>query len=158
VTTYQWLLLFHVLAAFMFLSGSIVAGVFHYVATRRERPSEVALLLGLVRPAVAVVAIGSLGTLGLGLWLVDEAGYGYGEGWIVAAIVLWLVSGGLAGPSGKKLRHARELAEKLAREGDQPSDELRRAVAERRALAMNYASFLLVVAILVLMIFKPGAS
>ena len=130
MTTYQWLLLLHVLAAFMFVSGALVAGAFHFFATRRERPSEIALLLGLVRPSVALIAVGSLGTLGLGLWLVDEAGYGSGK----AGSSRRSCSGSWPGRSparaGKMLRHSRELAERLAREGDQPSDELRRAVAD----------------------------
>jgi uncharacterized membrane protein len=79
-------------------------------------------------------------------------------GWIAAAIVLWVASLVLGGPSGTRLRHARELAEKLAAEGDQPSPELHRAVTDRVALVLNYASFACVVAILVLMIFKPGAG
>jgi len=158
VTKYDWLLLGHLLAAFLFLCGAIVAGVLHWLATRRARPSEVALLLGLVRMTVPLVAVGSLAVLGFGLWLVDEAGYGFGDGWIVIAIVLWFVSVALAGPAGKRLGHARELAERLAAEGDQPSPELHRAVGDRTALVLNYASFACLVAILVLMVFKPGAG
>ncbi len=157
MTQYDWLLLFHVLGAFAFLSGTVVAGVLHGLATRRDRPSEVALLLGLVRPIVALVGIGSLVVLVLGIWLADEAGYGVGDGWVIAAIVLWVVSGALAAPGGRKLRHARELAERLAADGDRPSPDLHAAVTDRQALVLNYASFAALVAILVLMVFKPGA-
>ena len=158
MTTYDWLLLGHLLAAFMFLSGAIVAGVLHWLATRRPRPSEVALLLGLVRVTVPLIGVGSLAALGFGLWLVDEAGFDFSDGWILGAIVLWLVSGALAGPGGKRLRHARELAERLAGEGDEPSPDLHRAVTDRTALILNYGSFACLVAILVLMVFKPGAG
>ncbi len=158
MTRYDWLLLFHVLGAFAFLSGTIVAGALHAAATRRHRPSEIALLLGLVRPLVAVIGVGSVVVLVLGIWLAQDAGYGVGDGWVVAAIVLWVVSGVLAAPGGRTLRHARELAERLAADGDRPSDELEAAVADRRALVLNYASFVALVAILVLMVFKPGAG
>jgi uncharacterized membrane protein len=77
---------------------------------------------------------------------------------VIAAIVLWFVAGALAGPAGKRLRHARELADRLAAGGDRPSEALRDAVADRRALALNYASFAAVIAILVLMVFKPGTG
>jgi len=100
VTKYDWLLLFHILGAFLFVSGSIVAGVLALAAMQRDRPSEVALLLRLVRPAVIVVGIGSLVALGLGIWLAQYVGYGLGQGWVVAAIVLWAASGALAGPAG----------------------------------------------------------
>jgi len=157
VTKYDWLLLLHLLAAFMFLCGAMVAGVLHWLAMRRTRPSEIALLLGLVNVTVPLIGIGSLAALGFGIWLTDEAGYGFGDGWIIAALVLWVVSGALAGPAGKRLKRAREQAEELAAAGDQPSEELRRAVADRTALLLNYASFAALVAILVLMVFKPGA-
>jgi uncharacterized membrane protein len=160
VDTYQWLLLLHILAAFCFLSGIVVAGTLHWLAMRREKPSDVALLLGMVRPMVVVIGIGSIGALVFGIWLTqkDPNGIKLTDGWVIAAIVLWLVSGALSGPAGKKLRHARELAEKLAAEGDQPSAELNAAVADRTALVLNYLSALAVIAILVLMVFKPGAG
>jgi uncharacterized membrane protein len=158
VTKYDWLVLIHILGAFVFLSGTIVAVILHLVAMRRDRPSEVALLLGLIQPTVIAIGVGSVVTLGLGIWLADDAGYGIGDEWVVAAIVLWVVSGALAGGGGKPLRHARELAERLAADGDRPSEELHHAVVDRRALLLNYASFAALIAILVLMVFKPGAG
>lgn len=158
MTKYDWLLLLHLLAAFMFLSSVVVAGVLHALALRRARPSEVALLLGLVRMTVPLIGVGSVASLAFGLWLVSEAGYDWGDAWIIGAIVLWVVSGALAGPGGKRLRHARELGERLAAEGDQPSADLHRAVADRTALVLNYASFACLIAILVLMVFKPGVG
>jgi uncharacterized membrane protein len=156
VTKYDWLLLVHILGAFLFLSGSIVAGVLALAAMQRERPSEIALLLRLVRPAVIVVGVGSLVALGIGIWLAEYVGYGLGRGWVVAAIALWAASSALAGPAGKTMRHTREFAERLAEDGDRPSEQLRLAVRNPRALAMNGIAFLLLIAILVLMVWKPG--
>ncbi len=158
MTRYDWLLLFHLLAAFTFVSGSVAAGAFHLVAMRRDRPSQIALLLRLVRPLVPAIGAGSVAALGLGLWLADDAGYGMGDQWVVAAVVLWVVAVALGTPGGRTLRHARELAERLAADGDRPSVELHRAVGDRRALFLNYASFAALLAILVLMVFKPGAG
>jgi uncharacterized membrane protein len=155
VTKYDWLLLVHILGTFLFLSGSIVAGVLAFAAMQRERPSEVALLLRLVRPMVVLVGVGSIVALALGIWLAEYVGYGLGEGWVIAAIALWVVSGALAGPAGKELRHTREFAERLAEDGDRPSDELRLAVRNPRVLVLNVTAFLLLVAILVLMVWKP---
>jgi uncharacterized membrane protein len=156
VTKYDWLLLVHILGAFLFFSGSIVAGVLALAAMQRERPSEIALLLRLVRPAVIVVGVGAVVALGLGIWLAEYVGYGLGRGWVVAAIVLWAASGALAGPAGTTIRHTREFAERLAEDGDRPSEQLRLAVRNPRALAMNGIAFLLLIAILVLMVWKPG--
>jgi uncharacterized membrane protein len=158
VTKYDWLLLFHVLGAFLLFSGVIVAGILQLAASRRERPSEVALLLGLIRPAVAAVGLGAAITLGLGLWLADDAGYGIGDQWVIAAIVLWAVGNALGWAGGMPLGRAGELAQRLAAAGDAPSEELRQAVADRRALLLNTLSFTAIVAILVLMVWKPGAG
>jgi uncharacterized membrane protein len=158
VTKYDWLLLFHVLGAFLIVAGSIVAAILQLAAVRRTRPSEVLLLLGLIRPAVVAIGIGAILTLGLGLWLADDAGYGIGEGWVVAAIALWVVAQALGGLGGKPLGRAAALAQRLAEDGDQPSAELHRAVADRRAFVLSYLSFAAVMAILVLMVFKPGAG
>jgi uncharacterized membrane protein len=155
VTKYDWLLLVHILGAFLFVSGSLVAGILAFAARQRDRPSEVALLLRLVRPVIGIVGVGSLVALGMGIWLADYVGYGIGKGWVVAAIGLWAASGALAGPAGKTLRETRELAERLAQDGDRPSDELRLALRNPRPVAMNAAAFALLIAILVLMVWKP---
>jgi uncharacterized membrane protein len=158
MTKYDWLLLFHVLGAFLIVAGSIVAAILQLAAVRRTRPSEVLLLLGLIRPAVVAIGIGAILTLGLGLWLADDAGYGIGDEWVVASIALWVVANALGGAGGKPLGRAAELAQRLAEDGDQPSAELHRAVADRRAFVLSYLSFAAVIAILVLMVFKPGAG
>jgi uncharacterized membrane protein len=158
VTKYDWLLLFHILGAFLLFTGSIVAGILQLAAARRDRPSEIGLLLNLIQPAVAAIGVGAILTLGLGLWLADDAGYGFGEGWVIAAIVLWVVANVLGVGGAKPLGEAAELAQRLAADGDRPSEELHRAVSDRRGLVLSYLSFAALVAILVLMVWKPGAG
>jgi uncharacterized membrane protein len=157
VTTLQWLLGFHVVGAFLFVSGAVAVGALHALAARRERPSEIAFLLGLTRPAVAAVGLGALATLGFGAWLVEKTGFDWGDGWISAALALWVASVVLGGIGGRTARHTRYLAERLAAEGDRPSEDLRRALADPAARVLNYGSFLAVVAVLALMVWQPGA-
>jgi len=155
VTTAQWLLGFHLVGAFLFVSGAIAVGVLHTLALRRERPSEIALLLGLTRPAVGIVGAGSLLTIGFGLWLADHDGFSLGDGWISAALALWVVAVVLGATGGRSARHARYLAERLAAAGDRPSDELRQALRDPVAQSLNYGSFLALVAVLALMVWRP---
>ena len=150
------LLFFHLLGAFCFLSGAVVAGVLQLAAIRRERPSEVASLLRLTRAGVALVGAGSLLTLGFGIALAEHEGLGFSPAWIRAAIALWVASMALGGYGGKTARHARYLAERLAAEGDAPSPELGSLVARRAPLWASYASGLLLLAILGLMVWQPG--
>lgn len=155
MTTTQWLLGFHLVGAFLFVSGAVAVGTLHSLALRRERPSEIALLLGLTRPAVALVGAGSVLTIGFGIWLARHDGLSFGRAWISAALALWLASIVLGAIGGRSARHTRYLAERLAADGDRPSDELRRALHDPLARALNTLSFLVLIAILGLMVWKP---
>jgi len=149
------LLFLHLLSAFVFVSGAVAAGILQITAMRRERPSEIALLLRTIRVAVAFIGVGALGTLAFGLALVGHEGIGYGTGWVSASIALWVAGMALGGAGGRTARHARYLAERLAAQGDQPNAELRALVAHRPSLLLSYASTAAVIAILVLMVWKP---
>jgi len=141
----------------MVLSGIAMAGIFNVTAMRRERPSEIALLYRLTQIAAGLITTGLLVTLAIGLWLVSDADYGYGETWVVLALILWLLASALGGIGGGREKATRQLAERLASEGDAPSDELRARLRDPVSLALSWGSGLVVIVILALMIWKPGA-
>lgn len=147
----------HLLGAFSLVAGTIVAGVAFETARHREDPAEIALLLGLSRIGVVLVAAGTAVVLGFGLWLVHLGGWGYGAGWIDAALGLLVAVIALGALGGQQPKRARKLAVALAREGEPSSDELRTLLDDRAALAANYLAALLLLAIVALMVFKPGA-
>jgi uncharacterized membrane protein len=159
MSLYQWLLALHVTGAFFVIGGSVIAATLALFAQRRERPSEVALFLGLTRVAVVVIGIGFLLTIVLGLWLVHEApeNYSYWDAWVILSIVLWVVAAALGSRGGERDRHTRELAERLAAEGDAPSAELRARLRDPVSLTLSWGSGAAVLAILALMIWKPGS-
>ncbi len=150
------LLFFHLLGAFAFFAGAAVAGTLQLDATRRERPSEILLLLRLTRVGVLLVAAGATFTLAFGVALAEHLGYALSQAWIQASLGLWVASMALGAYGGRTARHARYLAERLAGEGDEPSQELRALVASRPSLAASYASGLILVAIVVLMVWRPA--
>ena len=154
---YHWLLIFHMAGAFMALSGATLAGIFNIAALRRERPSEIVVLYRLTRIAVVSVLAGMTVALGFGLWLVADLDFvKWSDAWVITAVILWVVANALGGNGGRRDRRARELAERLAAEGDQPSPELRASLRDPITLAMSWGSGAIVVVILVLMIWKPG--
>jgi len=158
VGKYEWLLFFHVTGAFLLLGGIVVAWILGIAALRRERPSEIAFLLGLMGPAVAAIGLGTGLTIVFGLWLVfDLDFYDITDGWILAALVLWVLASVVGGAGGKRDKDTRILAERLAAENDAPNAELEARVRDPVALGLNLASSLMTLAILVLMIWKPGA-
>jgi uncharacterized membrane protein len=153
----QWLLALHVTGAFFLFGGAVVAGTFNLFALRRERPSEIALFLGLTRVAVIAIGIGSITTLVLGLWMVHHFDFSYGDFWVWASVILWAIAMALGGRGGRMQESARVLAQRLAAEGDTPSSELRAILHDPRATAMSYGSGVLILLILVLMVWKPGS-
>jgi uncharacterized membrane protein len=153
----EWALFFHLLGAFLFIAGVIVAGIVFEAARRRRRPSEIALLLGLARIGVLLVALGAVIVLVFGLWLVQLGRFGYGAGWVVTALALFVVVILLGGLGGQSPKRARKLAVQLAKEADAESDELRSLLDDPLARTVNYLSAALLVAIVALMVFRPGA-
>jgi hypothetical protein len=123
---YDWLLFLHLLAAFAIAVTAVIY-------------SAVALGAGAGGAAVRVADIcwnvGGIGTLVLGIWLVlDVDGYELWDGWILAAIVLWLVATG----SGERAR-------------------TQLAAGRADAAPMHWLRTLAVIGLLVLMVWKPGA-
>jgi uncharacterized membrane protein len=157
VDLYQWLLALHVTGAFLLMGGGAIAASLNLAALRRDRPSDILLLFGLIRFAVASIIVGSLLALVFGLWLVHEAGYGYGDGWVVAALVLFVLGNAMGGIGGRRDERTAAYARELADAGDAPSAELRARVRDPISLALSYGSGLVLVAILALMVWKPGA-
>jgi uncharacterized membrane protein len=157
MSLYQWLIALHVTGAFFVIGGSVIAATLNVMAQRRERPSEVALFLGLTRIAVVSIGIGFIATFLLGLWLVHEADFSYGDAWVIVSLILWFGSAELGRRGGERDRHTRELAERLAAEGDAPSAELRARMRDPVTLALSWGSGLAVLVILALMIWKPGS-
>ena len=146
---------FHLLGALLFVAGIVLAGTAFEAARRRDRPSEIALLLGLTRIGVLLVAVGGLLLPIFGLWLVHLGHFGYGSGWVDAAIGLYVIVLVLGGLGGQRPKQARQLATRLAAEQAPVNEELRALLDDRLSRAENYASLLVVLVILVLMVFKP---
>jgi len=151
----EWLLFFHLVGAFLYVSGAVAAAVLRLAAMRRERPSEVALLLRAVRPVVPVVALGLILVLVFGFWLADHLGIDLGSTWLVATFALlgWTVVVGAV--AGRQDRHTRELAERLAAGDDRPSEELARRLRDPVNLALNGSLLLSTIAIVALMVWRP---
>jgi uncharacterized membrane protein len=139
VDLFDWLLFLHVLSAFLVVAA-LTALWCLVVATRASAPvlaPEDAMRLG--RFAGPLVGVGMMGTLVLGIWLaIDSGNYHPWDGWLVAALVLWAVAGATGTRAGKKFQ----------------SDPV---AGRQAAIRLQAVNSLAVLAILVLMIWKPGA-
>ena len=126
---YDWLLFFHLLAAFVLAVTVVTYSALAFGALTGGRTLFV---------ADRCWDVGGLGTLVLGVWLalyLDE--YEIWDGWIIGAIVLWLVSTGLGESVRKRLADADSV--------------------DSRVATMHWLRTLAVIGLLVLMVWKPGA-
>ena len=123
----DWLLLFHLLAAFL-LAATIV--MYSAVALGAAAPGRTLFV------ADRCWDVGGLGTLIFGIWLalkLDQ--YGLFDGWILGALALWFVATGL----GQTVQRRMEAGDTSA------------------VAAMHWIRTLVVIGLLVLMVWKPGA-
>lgn len=148
-------LFMHLIGALLFVAGVVLAAAGFEHARRRERPSEVALLLRLARSGVLLVLIGGALLLVCGLGLVSLEHIGYDTGWVDLAIALFALTVTLGALGGRRPKEARKLATRLADEGIAKSPELHVLLDDPLSRLANYSSLCLVVAIVALMVFKP---
>jgi uncharacterized membrane protein len=147
----------HVLGAILFLGGAIAAGAFNLAAQNADRPSEIVRSFKRTRLTLIPIGIGALLALVLGLLLVHREGYSFGQAWIVVSLVLYGLALLAGAVGGRRDRHTRELAERLAADGDAPSAELKARLRDPVSLTLSYGGGLAVIAIFVLMLTKPGS-
>jgi uncharacterized membrane protein len=135
----------------------VVTGVAFETARRGQTPLQIATLLGLARVGALLVVTGTALVAAFGLWLVDLGEVGYTTGWVDAALALFAVTIVLGAVGGRRPKHARRLAV-AERDARDVSSELRLLLDDRAARTLNYLAALLVIAIVALMVFKPGAG
>lgn len=155
MSTYHWLLTFHITAAFFFLGTAVAATILNVLAVTSSKPSDAASYLRLIRRVLPLMFVGIAGTLIFGIALWREQSYSIGAGWIWGAIVLWALAGFFGQRGGEHQEKARAMAEKHAAAGDLPNDELRAILRDPAGSAMSYLAGLATLGILVLMIWKP---
>jgi uncharacterized membrane protein len=143
-------LFLHLLGVVMLFSGMAVAGVGFAAARRRERASEIALLLGLTRIGVVLVAAGLVLAVACGFWLLDLTEFDLGDAWVAAALGLVVAGAVLGALGGRRPKRARLLAERGA-----DAAELRRLLDDRFSLWLNAAAAAAYLAVLGLMVWKP---
>lgn len=131
---YHALLFFHLLAAF-FLAGAVVMYSAFVLGSPVNRTTRLI--------AEILWGVGGFGTLALGIWLaLNRPEYELWNGWIIAALVLWVLATG----SGAQ-----------ASRGVQPAGDDSAVAIDRRTAFAHWMRVVYVVALLVVMVWKPGA-
>jgi uncharacterized membrane protein len=160
VSFYDWLLFFHVAAAFALVAALVVFWIIAVAARNVERPVDSVRYFRLARPANVLVIAGTMGTLIFGIWLaIDHDDFQLWDGWVLAALVLWVIAAVTGQRGGVIYAQAQKLAqgEASAGRGETANAELRALLTDRRSMWLNVVSSLGVLLLLIIMIYKPGA-
>ena len=155
----QWALAFHVLAAFAYVGGIVLFWVLVVAVRRVDTPEETLRMEPIVKVGNIAVGIGAVGTIVIGIYLAFAVdGYAIWDGWIIAAIVLWAISGALGQRTGAAYMQGMNKAKELDAAGKTGPDEGLLALNRTQAgLILHSLTSLAVLLILLDMIFKPGA-
>jgi uncharacterized membrane protein len=130
VSRYEWLLFLHLIGAFAAVGSAVVFSVL-MVGGARLAGAELTFL------ARRLWDVGGLMTLVFGIWLALDD-YSIVDGWILIALVLWAIAAG----TGIRLGLA------FAESNEPPAERIRPLYG-----VMTVA----VLALLIVMIYKPGA-
>jgi predicted integral membrane protein DUF2269 len=155
----DWLLALHLLSAAAFVSGVVVFWVIIVAARSMDSPGETLRLGPLSLLAEATLGTGALGTIVLGIWLaLSLGGYEFWDGWIIGAIVLWVIAMALGQRTNAAYAPAVAKAQELQAAGQTgPSAELLALNRTSTGIVMQSLASLVVLLILIDMISKPGA-
>jgi uncharacterized membrane protein len=155
----DWMLALHVLSAFAWVAGMILFWVL-IVAVRQTDTAEGTIRMEpIVKVGNASIGIGMGGTIALGLWLAfSVGGYDIWDGWIIAALVLWVISAPIGQRTGAAYLQGMSKARELQKAGQaEPNAELLALNRTSNGVILHFLGSVVVLLILIDMIWKPGA-
>jgi uncharacterized membrane protein len=152
MTLHNWLMFLHILGAIVWVGAVILLTA---MTERANRAPDRAVVLRLSRDLEWVgpwlIGTSSAVVLGAGIWLVFvEEGMAFSQLWLVLTLILVgvsMVQGISSGPEGKRILL-------MADERGPEDREVRRRL--NRLLWLGRLDLLILVAVLWLMVFKPG--
>jgi hypothetical protein len=155
----QWMLAFHVLAAFSLVAGSTLFWVLIVAVRRIDTPDDTLRLGPVARVGNATIGIGMGGTIILGVYLALAVdGYAIWDGWILAAFVLWFVGAALGRQVGEAYMEGPKKALELKEAAQMgPSAELLALNRTSRGVIFHALTSVVLLLIIIDMIWKPGA-
>jgi hypothetical protein len=151
----DWMLALHLIAAFVVASALVLFSVLVFNGRRMTTIDQ-------TRTLFRVAPVGNvLITAGLGLVLIfgvilalDSDRFNIWDGWVIAAIILFAIFGGIGQRAGAYYTEVQKLAEEPG--GGSEAEVLTRLKAST-GVTLHSATVALFVLILLDMIFKPGA-
>ena len=147
----QWVLFVHIVLGALWLGGVIYQETLVSSAHREGREAYIRVAVRTALNNARIYPIVTILLMASAAWLIIARDYlDWGDGWIIAASTLWVI--GLALGIAYFTPVAKKLTARLEAEG--PTAELGTAVD--KMLRVARADIILLLALLFLMVFKPG--
>jgi uncharacterized membrane protein len=155
----DWMLALHVLSAFSLVAGVVFFWVVIVAARQTDTPGGTLRFGPLTRVADSAIGLGMGGTIILGIWLAFSVGdYDIWDGWIIAALVLWVIAAAIGQRTSAAYSPAVRKAQELQDAGQTgPDPELGALNRTSRGVLLQVLASVVVLLILLDMIWKPGA-
>ena len=153
------MLALHVLSAFAYVAGMILFWVLVVAVRQTDTPEGTIRMEPVVKVGNAAVGIGAGGTILLGIWLAfSVGGYDIWDGWIIAALVLWVVAAAIGRRTGAEYTKGMTKAQELQAAGQTGRNaELLALNRTSNGVVLHFLASLVVLLIILDMIWKPGA-
>ena len=152
---YDWMLALHILAAFSIAAALVLYGVMVVGGRRLTTLDETRLLFRIAPIGAPLIGVGMGLALLLGIVLaIDSDEYQLWDLWIIAAVILWAISGWVGGKSGVYYTEVQKRAESGGEGAEADVIARLRAPTGARLYVATVVLFLLLA---LDMIFKPGA-
>lgn len=150
----DWILSFHLLSAFALVASMVLFWAL-VVASRTLTDVDARIAYGRVGDLGGkVIGVGFAGTIIFGIWLAfAKDSYAIWDGWIIAAIVLWVIGGAAGGRAGAEYQKILDRARELKTPGQTVQAGEFRSSSGELMLAISSLAILLT---LIDMIWKPG--
>jgi hypothetical protein len=155
----DWILALHVLSAFAYVAGMVLFWILIVAVRRTDLPDGTIRMAPVVKVGNACVGVGAGGTILLGIWLAfSVGGYNIWDGWIIAAIILWIIAAALGRRTGEAYMEGMNKARELRSAGQTGANaELLALNRTQSGVVLHALASIVVLLILVDMIWKPGA-
>ncbi len=125
----DWLLSLHLLSAFAFVGGLVLFWILVVAVRRTDTPDATVRMGPVVKVGNIAVGVGAGGTIVLGIWLaIALERYHVWDGWVIAALVLWVIATATGQRTGAAYMQGMNKAEELQAAGqDRPERGAARA-------------------------------
>lgn len=152
VSLYEWLVLFHIVTAAVWIGGAVYGSAVAALVKRSDDPQDAVRHAGyaewvngrVIAPAAAVLVI-------TGMAAVAEGPWEYSQAWISIGFLVWVIGFGIgAAFYTPQYRQVRQLAKRLGPGSDQVRSRL------RTITMVSHIELVLVVIAVFAMVTKPG--